>query len=1057
MKLKHFLLVISVLGIAALFTNIQAQTTLPMNPKVKTGKLDNGLTYYILPNKKPENKVELRLAINAGAINETDDQQGLAHMCEHMAFNGTTHFKKNDIVSFLQDIGVGFGSDLNAYTGFDETVYILPIPTSKPENLEKGFQVLEDWAHNVTFNNEDIDGERPIILEESRLGKGAGDRMFRKLFPRLYKGSLYANRLPIGVDSIIKNFPYQNIKSFYRDWYRPNLMAVIVVGDITAEKAEAYIKKHFTGLKNPDAIRERKYAEVQAYTASDALVATDKEATSYNVSVQYPAFKKEASVTDADYKNDIIRSLFSAIFNQRLQELTQKENPPFVFGSGGFGASYARGYDAFALNAGSGSNNPGAALTAVMQEAERAKRFGFTQAELDRAKKSYLNRIEKAYNDRDKTESASLVEECISHFLEGEAMPGIEVEFDLTKKMLPAITLQDVNNVLDVIKGDRNKIVTVTGPEAANGMKLPDSLQLLQLTAAAEKADLKPYEEKAVAANLLSKMPKAGKVVSKKANAKLGTTELKLSNGVTVLLKKTDFKNDEIVMAASRYGGKNEYTIKDKYNAEYATQVVGTMGFGDFNPVDMRKVLAGKTASVRDVFSDTRDGFGGNSSVKDVETMLQLLYLHVTAPRKDTALFNSFIQKSKSQIAMLGANPQAAFVDTFYKTMFSNNPLAPVAVPHAEYYDQVKVDRLLEIYKAHLGDVSGMQFAFAGNIDEAVMIPLIEKYIASLPSSGKKFTYTDNKVRTAKGKINLNAFRGKEEKSLILAVFSGDAPYSDDAALKADALTEVLNIRIIEELREKVQGIYGGGIFGGLEKVPYAAYSFVAQLPCGPEKADTLTKALLNEINKIRSKGIEESYLTKVKQQWKEAHKEAIKSNNSWAGNLVESKVAGDDIDRFVNYEKYVDKLTAADIKSAANIYLNGTNLLVASLMPEKYDPKKETSTGNRKNVVVKTIETKSTDIKIELYDNGEIDGDEVTVYFNGNVVSSKAKLTDKAITINLKGIKNATNELVMYAENLGIIPPNTALMKVYCDGQTYELRIESDEKKNGAIRFTVK
>ncbi len=1056
MKLKQWLLIICVFGAAALFTNARAQMSLPMNPKVKTGKLDNGLTYYIMPNKKPENKVELRLAINAGAINEDDDQQGLAHMCEHMAFNGTTNFKKNDIISFLQDIGVGFGNDLNAYTGFDETVYILPIPTSKPENLEKGFQVLEDWAHNVTFRNEDIDGERPIILEESRLGKGAEDRMFRKLYPKLFKGSLYANRLPIGIDSIIKNFPHQAIKRFYKEWYRPNLMAVIVVGDITVEKAEAYIKKHFSGLKNPDGVRERKYADVPAYAAQDATVVTDKEATSYNVSIQYPAFKKQAVITDADYNTTVIRSLFSTIFNQRLQELTQKENPPFVFGSGSFG-SYARGYDAFSLDAGSGTNAPAAALTAIMQEAERAKRFGFTQAELDRAKKSYLNRLEKQFNDRDKTESGRFVQECIQHFLEGEAMPGIEVEFDLTKKMIPAITLQDINNVLEVIKGDKNKFISVTGPEAANGMKLPDSLQLIQLVAAAEKADLKPFEEKVIATNLLSKAPKAGKVTSKTVNAKLGVTEIKLSNGINVTLKKTDFKNDEIIMAASRYGGKNEYGVKDKFNAEYATQVAGTMGFGEFTPVDMRKALAGKTAAVRDVFSDTRDGFNGNSSVKDVETMLQLLYLHVTAPRKDTALFNSFVQKNKSQLAMLGANPQAAFIDTFYKTMFSNNPLAPVAVPHAENFDKINVDRLLEIYKAHLGDMSGMQFVFAGNIDEAVMIPLLEKYVASLPVTGKKFTYTDNKVRTAKGKINLNTFRGKEEKSLILAVFSGETPYSEDAALKADALTEVLNIRIIEELREKVQGIYGGGIFGELEKVPFASYSFIAQLPCGPEKADTLTKALQNEINKVRTSGIEESYLTKVKQQWKEAHKEAIKSNSSWAGKLIESKVEGDDMDRFINYEKYVDKLTAADIKKAANTFMSGTNLMVATLMPEKYDPKNETSTGNRKNVVVKTIETKSAEIKIELYDNGEIDGDEVTVYFNGNVVSSKAKLTDKAITINLKGIKNATNELVMYAENLGSIPPNTALMKVYCDGQTYELRIESDEKKNGAIRFVVK
>lgn len=1059
MKIKNVLNVL--LGFIGVFTllysnPITAQTELPLNPKVIKGKLDNGLTYFILPNKKPESKVELRLVVNAGSINEDDDQQGLAHMVEHMAFNGTKNFKKNDIVSFLQDIGVGFGSDLNAYTSFDETVYILPIPTTKPENLEKGFQVLEDWAHNVSYNNDDIDGERPIILEESRLGKGAGDRMFRKYYPALFKGSLYANRLPIGVDSIIKTFPFPTIKRFYNDWYRPDLMAVIVVGDITKEKAEALINKHFAGLKAPATIKERKYASVPAYTGSDALVITDKEATSYQVSVQYPAFVKQDLVTDADYKTMIVRSLFSTIFNQRLQELTQKENPPYLYAYGRFG-SYARGYDAFSLSAGSGTNSPTIALTAMMTEAERAKRFGFTQAELDRAKKSYLNRMEKAYNDRDKTESSSLIGELVQYFLEKEAMPGIEVEYDLAKKMVPAITLENINTVLNVIKGDKNKVVAVMGPEGTDKVVLPDSSQLMQTLAAVEKSDIKAYEEKAIATNLLSKEPKAGKVISKIADAKSGTTTLKLSNGVTVTLKKTDFKNDEIILSAARFGGKNEYGLKDKYNAEYATQIAATMGFGQFSPIDLRKSLAGKTAGINDIFSDTKDGFNGSSSVKDVETMLQLLYLHATAPRKDTSLFNSFIQKNKSQLAMLSANPQASFVDTFYKVMFANNPLAPVAVPHAEYFDKVSLDRSMEIYKSHFGDLSGMQFALVGNIDEQKIIPLIEKYIASLPSSGKKFIYTDNKVRTIKGKLDLNSYKGKEEKSLILAVFSGEAPYSEDEALKAEALTEVLNIRIIEELREKVQGIYGGGIYGGLEKVPYSSYSFIAQLPCGPEKADTLTQALQSEINKIRKNGIEESYLSKVKKQWLESHRESIKSNGAWAGNIISSKVEGESLDRFINYEKYVAKLTTADIKKAANTYLGGSNMIIATLMPEKYNPKLETSTGNRKNIVLKNIDVKSADIKIELYDNGDVDGDEVTVYFNGNVISSKQKLSEKPITANVKAIRNATNELVMYAENLGTIPPNTALMKVYCDGQVYEVRIESDEKKNGVIRFTLK
>lgn len=938
MKIKY-----SLLGLFAIFTlfgitEMYAQTVLTLSPKVVKGKLDNGLTYFILPNKKPENKVELRLALNAGAINEDDDQQGLAHMAEHMAFNGTKHFKKNEIISYLQDIGVGFGNDLNASTGFDETVYILPIPTDKPENLEKGFQVLEDWAHHVTYNDDDIDGERAIILEESRLGKGANDRMFRKLYPKLFKGSLYANRLPIGVDSIIKKFSYPAIKRFYNDWYRPDLMAVIVVGDITIEKAEALVKKHFAGLTNPPTIRERKYAAVPAYSSSDALVITDKEAISYQVSVQYPTFAKLEVITDADYKNLQIRSLFSTIFNQRLQELTQKENPPYLYAYGRFG-SFARGYDAFSLNAGSGTNNPSVALTALMTEAERAKRFGFTQPELDRAKKSFLNRMELAYNNRDKTESSSLTGELVQYFLNKDPMPGIEAKYELAKKLIPAITLENINEVLDVIKGDKNKLVSVMGPEGTDKVILPDSLQLLESLAKAEKSDIKAYEEKAIAANLLTKEPVAGKVISKKLNLLSGTTELKLSNGVMVSLKKTDFKNDEIIMYAGRFGGKNEYGIKDKYNAEYATAIAGTMGFGTFSPVDLRKTLAGKTASVGEVFNDTKDGFDGNSSVKDVETMLQLLHLHVTAPRKDTALFNSFIQKNKSQLAMLGANPQVAFVDTFYNLLFDNNSLAPLVIPHAEYFDQVKLDRTMEIYKAHFGDMNGMHFAFAGNIDEKILIPLIEKYIASLPSGGKKFNYTDNKVRSIKGKLNLNTYKGTEEKSLVIAAFTGEAPYSEDEVLKANALTAVLNIRIIEELREKVQGIYGGGIYGGLAKVPYSCFAFVAQLPCGPEKADTLTQALQNEITKIRKNGIEESYLSKVKKQWLETHKESIKNNGVWAGNIIGSKVEGQNIDRFINYEKYVAKLTTADIKKAANTYLNGSNLLIATLMPEKYNP----------------------------------------------------------------------------------------------------------------------
>lgn len=907
---------------------------MPIDPKVKIGKLDNGLTYYIRQNKRPENKVELRLVVNVGSIVEDDDQLGLAHMAEHMAFNGTTNFKKNEIVSFLQDIGVGFGNDLNAYTSFDETVYILPIPTDKPGNLEKGFQVLEDWAHNVTYLDEDIDDERPIILEESRLGKGAQDRMFKKILPGLLEGTKYADRLPIGKDSIIKTFKHDAIRRFYGDWYRPDLMAVIVVGDIEPSKAEELIRKHFAGLKNPDNPRKREFSPGPVYSENKAIIATDKEATSYIVAVNYPSFKNETPNTIGYYRKYLVNQLYTSMFNQRLQELVQKENPPFVTAGVGFDA-YVRGYSSFSAFASAGSNDPKKALEALVEEIERVKRFGFTAAELDRSKKSMLANYERSWNNRDKNESGDLVEEYISHFLEQEPIPGIENEFAWVKEMLPSITLDEVNAVSNKFKDEKNRFVFLMGPEPNDNAAVPAEKDLLAFIEAKEKSNITPYEERAVASTLLSKEPKAGKVVSKATNKVLGTTELTLSNGVTVTLKPTDFKNDQILMGATRAGGKNNYGLEDKYNAEYAVQVVSAMGFGDFSPVDMRKALAGKNAAVTPSFNAISEGVRGNSSVKDLETLFQLTYLTFTAPRKDTALFNSFIQRMKAQFANISANPQAAFIDTMYKVMFNNNPLAPIAVGNAAYFDKVNVDRVLSIYKERFGDVSGMNFVFTGSFKEEEIIPLIEKYIASLPATKKKFNFVDNKVRPISGKQTLTVNKGKEEKSLILAFYTGEVPYSEDLELKSQALSEVLNIRIIEELREKVQGIYGGGIFGGLEKYPYSNYGFILQLPCGPEKVDTLLKAVRKEFNDMVEKGPDTSYLNKVKRQWIEQYKTNIKDNKTWLDKLLEYKLQGGDPDRFVNYEKYVEKLTPKDVQQAAKLILAGKNEFVAVQMPE--------------------------------------------------------------------------------------------------------------------------
>lgn len=917
-----------VIGTAQLNDN----SPLPVDTAVTIGKLSNGLTYYIRSNKKPENKVELRLVLNAGSINEDEDQLGLAHMAEHMAFNGTKNFKKNEIVSFLQSIGVGFGSDLNASTSFDETIYILPIPTDKPGNLEKGFQILEDWAHNVTYLDEDIEDERAIILEESRLGKGAGERMFKKILPRLLKGSLYAERLPIGKDSLIRSFKPDVIRRFYKDWYRPDLMAVIVVGDISKSSAEALIKKHFEGLQNPANARPRKYVEVPTYDSDDALIVTDKEATSYQAGIEYPARKKEALVTTADYRSNIIKGLFTTMLNKRLQELTQQENPPFLYASASF-SGFARGYENFEIFTSSGDKVPQQAITAAVMEVERVKRFGFTEAELDRAKKNLLASYERAYNDRDKTESDNFVEEYIGHFLNQEPIPGIAREFELVQQFLPGITLADVNAIAEPLKQQQNLFSFVMGPDKDKD-QLPAADELLQVVAQAEKSDLKPYEEKAIAAELLSKTPKAGKVVSKKVNAALGTTELVLSNGVTVTLKSTDFKNDQILMAASRYGGTSNYGKADKYNAHYALSIVNAMGFGSFSPTDLQKAMAGKAVSATPFINNTSEGINGVSTVKDLESMFQLAYLKLTEPRTDSSLFASFIQKNKAQLALLSANPQAAFIDTAFTYFYKNDPLAPIMVPKPSYFDSIQLSRAQAIYQELLSNVTGMHFVFTGNFKEADIIPLIEKYIAALPASGKKPGYVDQKVRPIAGNQNITVYKGEEQKSLIISLFHGSVPYSEDLNLKASAVTEVLNIRIIEELREKIQGIYGGGIYGELEKAPYPSYQFVLQLPCGPEKVDTLLKAVDAEIKSLVTNGPSKEVLDKVKQQWLETHKVQLKENGAWSSRLLSAKVEGSSMDRFVNFENYVKKLTIQDVQAAAKLLLNNNNRFTAILMP---------------------------------------------------------------------------------------------------------------------------
>lgn len=907
---------------------------LGIDPKLTKGKLANGLTYYIRENKKPEKKVELRLVVKVGSIMEDDNQQGLAHMAEHMAFNGTKNFKKNEIVSYLQSIGVEFGNDLNAYTGFDETVYILPIPTDQPKNLEKGFQILEDWAHQVSYLDEDINGERAIILEESRLGKSGEERMFKKVYPELFKGSKYANRIPIGVDSIIKTFNPDLIRKFYKEWYRPELMAVIVVGDIKKDQALAMIKKHFEGLTSPANARPREYAAVPPYTTNNAMVVTDKEATGYEFSINFSAKPSKPENTQEGYRKDLVKQLYIGMMTSRFRELTQKENPPFMVADIGFD-SYAKFYEAFSIVGSTGTNDVKRGMNAALEEVERVKRFGFTAAEMERTKKNILSSYERAWNNREKNESGSYADEYIRNFTDEESIPGIDAEFNLVKTILPQITLNEVNAVSDLFKSETNRFTFVTGLEQDAKNKLPETQEIIALLdAKSNDKSIKPYEEKSVSTTLLTKSLPVGKIISKQSNAILGTTELVLSNGVKVSLKKTDFKNDQILFSASKWGGTSGYSLKDKFSAENAAQMVMSMGIGSFAPIDLRKALAGKVVSISPSISNISAGFSGSSSKKDIETLFQLLDLYVTEPRTDSTLFKSVVQRGKAQVAMLGANPQYAFLDTLYKVLYNNNPLAPTAIPKVENYEKIDLKRAVSIYKERLGDVGGMHISIVGSFDENVIIPLLEKYVAGLPAKSKA-AFVDNKLRPFVGVNDFQFKKGKEDKSLIIGIIHDEVPYSEALSQKMTALSDALNIIITEEMREKIQGIYGGGTNADVTKFPYGSYQLVLQLPCGPAKVDTLIAAYKNELKKLADKGIAQSYVDKVKKAWIEKYKVEVKTNEYWLSALQNINTGEVSADRIVHAEKYFNQLTVNDIKEVAKMVSKPKGSLIAVQLPE--------------------------------------------------------------------------------------------------------------------------
>ena len=921
-----------------LIANAFAQN-IPLDPSVRTGTLSNGMKYYIKKNVKPEKKVEFRLAINAGSINEDEDQRGLAHFMEHMNFNGTKNFPENKLVDFLQSIGIKFGQHLNAYTSFDETVYMLPVPLDKPGNLDSGLKVMEDWAFNALLTDKEIEKERGVVLEELRLGLGADKRMLDQYLPKLAYNSRYADRLPIGKKEILQNFKPDALRRFHKDWYRPDLMALVVVGDINVDEMEQKIKANFSKYQNPANARKRVDYEMPNHKETLISIATDADATSssaqFYIKDDGPA---KADVTVNDYQKSIVEQLAATIVNNRLQELTNSEKPPFIFGYVSH-SNFLRTKDAFQAYAMTKEGEQKNALKVLLEEVERAKRFGFSQNELDRAKSETLSNLEKSYNNRDKTESARLVMEYVRNFLNQEPIPGIEWEYELHKQYLPSVTLDQVNNILKNYIKDDSRVIVVTGPKKENAV-LPTDAQLLATVDDVKNAQLKPYEDKAAIKTLVEPFKSNGKIVKTEADAKLGTTTFTLSNGAKVTYKKTDFKEDEIVFSAISLGGSSLISNEDIEKTQWAFPALSESGFNKYSKNDITKFLSGKQVSVMPYVGGISTGFNGNSTKKDFETLFQMIYGYFTNLNYDEASYNSYKAKQQGFLDNLLANPQTYFQSEVQKYLNQKNPRFFGILPDAKAWEKTSYKLAYDIYKKSVANAGNFHFYFVGNVDENQIKQLSEQYLASLPSTKKSETYKDLGYRPLFTSTEKVIKKGKDPKSMVMIRFSGETKYNEQEDLAMRALGEVATIKIIEKLREDEGGIYGGGARGSLNKVPYGSYNFSINFPCGPENAEKLTKIALAELQKMIDNGPEQKDLDKFKEGEANDDVTNMKDNNYWLQNITSYQTQGGDKYSVLNYLTKVKALTVKDLQSVGKKYLTEKNRMVFTLMPEVETPK---------------------------------------------------------------------------------------------------------------------
>ena len=910
---------------------------IPVDPNVRIGKLDNGLTYYIRKNALPENRADFYIAQKVGSIQEEDNQRGLAHFLEHMCFNGTTHFPGDALKQYLERIGVKFGENLNAYTSVDETVYnISNVPVTTPGAIDSCLLILHDWSNDLTLDPKEIDKERGVINEEWRTRMSAMQRMQEKVLPQMFVGTKYANCFPIGTMDVVMNFKYQTLRDYYEKWYRPDLQGIVVVGDIDVDAIESKIKTMFADVPAQPNAAERVYYPVNDNKEPIIIIEQDKE----QPHIQALIFNKHEA-TPNDQKGNLgylvqyyATNLVSYMLNARLNELTQTANPPFIYAATYDGDFFvAKTKDAFTgvVVCKEGAVEDGIAST--LREIERARQFGFTETEYNRARTEYLRHLESAYNERDKRKNVEYVNEYVRHFLDNEPIPGIEEEYNIiANQVAPNIPVAALNLMIKELITDDNQVITIFGPEK-EGIQMPTKDAILKTLKDVKAEKLTAYVDKVSDEPLMAEKPKGGKIVAEKENPLFGTTELTLSNGVKVILKKTDFKADEIRMKGVSLGGSSIFPDSEIINIQ-SLDAVGVGGLGNFSAVDLEKVLAGKKASVNYGIGSLTETVNGNCSPKDLETMLQLTYLTFTAPRKDDDAFASYKNRSKASLQNQELNPNVAFSDSIQATIYMHHPRA--IQMKADMIDKIDYDKLMEMYKDRYKDASDFTFILVGNIDIAKDKVLIAEYLGALPATNRKETFRDTKMEMRKG-VYKNEFIRQQEtpKASVLVLYNGDCKYNQNNDILMSMTSQILDLVYTEKVREDEGGTYGVYVGGNLNKYPKETAYLQIIFDTAPEKKDKLMKIIFAEAENLAKEGPSEANLNKVKEYMLKKHKENLKENGYWLGNIDEYVFTG--VNMMKDYETLVNSITAKEIQKFANdLFKQKNEVEVSMVSPEK-------------------------------------------------------------------------------------------------------------------------